>query len=331
MVVEATLYDADGRDRHVELDGELLGGIGEHQVLWVDLADRAPAAIERVRDLLHLGEETARRLARGAERPKVDRYEGWIHLSFLAMDAGPDRPNETAPEVERGEGLVVRPIDGVIGRNYVITVHDGAIAAFDEFRDHVRGDSRLGELDAASFMAALVDTVLAGYLREVERVERRIDRLDNLALEKDDAPQFLDEVVALRRVIATLRGSLGPHRAALAPLGRPDMEVEAVGNGWPGLVDRLDRAIDAVDTARESLIGAFDIYMARSAQRTNEVMKVLTILNAVLLPAVVLAGVMGMNFHPGFFDQPWLFYVVVGAMLALAVTILSVARARRWI
>jgi len=61
------------------------------------------------------------------------------------------------------------------------------------------------------------------------------------------------------------------------------------------------------------------------------VMKALTILSAVLLPAVVLAGVMGMNFKLGFFDQPGNFWYVVLAMLGLAALILGFARIRRWI
>jgi Mg2+ and Co2+ transporter CorA len=60
-------------------------------------------------------------------------------------------------------------------------------------------------------------------------------------------------------------------------------------------------------------------------------MKVLTIVSAVLLPGVVLATVMGMNFHLAFFDEPSNFWVVILAMVALATAILAVARLRHWI
>jgi Mg2+ and Co2+ transporter CorA len=60
-------------------------------------------------------------------------------------------------------------------------------------------------------------------------------------------------------------------------------------------------------------------------------MKVLTLVSAIALPAVVLAGVMGMNFTPSFFDDPNNFWVVVGVMVAFAVAILVIARVRRWI
>ena len=71
--------------------------------------------------------------------------------------------------------------------------------------------------------------------------------------------------------------------------------------------------------------------MGRAAQDANEVMKVLTLLSAVLLPAVVLAGVMGMNFKLPFFDEPGNFFLVVAAMGSSAVAILVAARWRRWI
>jgi len=74
-----------------------------------------------------------------------------------------------------------------------------------------------------------------------------------------------------------------------------------------------------------------DIVMTRTSQRTNDIMRVLTVISSVLLPAVVVGGVMGMNFHPAFFDEPSYFFVVVGIMVALAVLTLFLARRRGWL
>jgi Mg2+ and Co2+ transporter CorA len=205
------------------------------------------------------------------------------------------------------------------------------VRAFDMFRDRIRGDTELGRLDAADFVTVLVDAVLDGYLELVEGIERRIDALDEMALRSRDSSRFLNEVVLLRRRVALIRRALAPHRWTFAPLARPDFELEGLGKPWPGMVERLERTVDAVENARELLIGTFDVYMASAAQRTNEVMKALTILSAILLPAVVLAGVMGMNFRIGFFDNPENFWIAIGAMLALAVVVLGVSRWRGWI
>ena len=67
---------------------------------------------------------------------------------------------------------------------------------------------------------------------------------------------------------------------------------------------RLERALEAITNARDMLIGTFDVHMTRTAQRTNDVMRVLTLASVMLLPSVVLAGVMGMNFKVPLFDNP---------------------------
>jgi Mg2+ and Co2+ transporter CorA len=87
----------------------------------------------------------------------------------------------------------------------------------------------------------------------------------------------------------------------------------------------------AVEGLRDGLLGTFDIYMGRVSQRANDVMRILTLLSAVLLPAVVLAGIMGMNFKLGFFDDPSNVWIVIGSMVVFAAAILAIARVRHWL
>jgi magnesium transporter len=77
--------------------------------------------------------------------------------------------------------------------------------------------------------------------------------------------------------------------------------------------------------------GSFEILMTRSSQRTNETMKLLTLISAALLPSAVIAGVLGMNFKQAFFDLSYLFWVVVALMVALVLTVGLVARWRNWL
>lgn len=78
-------------------------------------------------------------------------------------------------------------------------------------------------------------------------------------------------------------------------------------------------------------MGTFDLVMTRTGERINDVMRVLTVISAVLLPSVVIAGVMGMSFKAPLFDQPGNFVLIIAAMIALAAGILILARWRRWI
>jgi magnesium transporter len=83
--------------------------------------------------------------------------------------------------------------------------------------------------------------------------------------------------------------------------------------------------------ARVAIVGAFDVLIARSGHQTNQIMKVLTLVSVILLPGTLVAGVMGMNFEVGLFDTPWLFWVILAAIIAVAPLTLSIAKARQWI
>jgi magnesium transporter len=330
MALRAMLYTASGKDREVDLRDGMRDTLEKDQLLWVDLDAPDDDALARVGKALALPERAIASISAGGSRAELERFPELIRLRVAAAQPIDDGDGATGGD-ERDVPLETAVIDVMAAPNTVVTVHDGSIAAFDGFVKSIHGDTRLGALDAAGFMTALIDSVLGVYLSVVEGVERRIDKLDELAVRSNDAERFLAEIIALRRRVAALRRALAPLRVALAPLARPDLEIPGLGETWPGLMDRVERTIDAVANMRELLIGSFDLFMATNADRTNDIMKTLTILNAVLLPAAVVAGVMGMNFALGFFDQAANFWLVIGAMLLLATGILGFSRWRGWI
>ena len=319
MGIRSRLYDAQGDDKEIELSASAVSKMTDETLLWVDVETLEPADLEQLEAAFHFPAPITSALASPDDEPRLVRTPEAILLTVLSIE---DRD---------GNGKII-PVDLVAQRNVVVTLHAGPVAALEEFASHVDDEQALGKLDAGSFIGGLVDTMLGSFRREVEAIELRVDKLDEVALRGEDPGDFLQKVVALRRRAAMLRRSLVPQRETFSPLSRPDFELhEDLGKPWPGLVDRLEQAIAGVERIRELLVGSSDIYLGRMAQRSGDVMKALTILSAVLLPAVVLAGVMGMNFKLGFFDDPSHFWIVVAGMLGLAGLILGVARVWRWI
>jgi magnesium transporter len=324
--IRARLFDAQGEDREVGPSREVVPARGADQLLWVDLDARSEDALARVGEMFRLSRSLLVQLSDDVDRSSLTQYPDHIHLSLETME----------PPGSSGRGDVVRPVrqalDLVVGAEWIVTVHDGPSAATDRLMEGMKGQTRLGALDAADFVAAIIDSVIVGYHRTVEAFEREIDALDELALRARRGDDVLGRLVDLRRRIGSVRQALAPQREAFAPLGRPDLALhEELGRPWPELLGRLERALDAVERLRESLLGTYDVYMGRLTQRSNDVMKALTVLSAILLPSVVLAGVMGMNFKVAFFDESWYFFVVIAAMVAMAVAILGVARWREWL
>ena len=319
MTLRAILYDANGDDREVDLRAGERPRIDRNRLLWIDIDERDPADLGLAAEAIGLEPEGLIRLSRVDRRVRILRLPDRVVLTLGAVE-----PDDT--EVERHE------LDIVLGANHIITVHDGPLTALETYRAEVDNEKELGRLDASAFTAGLIDAAFGAFFQQIESIERDIDALDELAIRADGGAAFLPRVLVLRLRIARLRRVLAPNREALMPLERPDFELRTdLGPVWPGIVQRLERAIDGLENARELLVGSFDLYLGRASQRTNDVMKVLTLLSAIALPGVVVAGVMGMNFKAAFFDDPNNFFVVVAAMIAFALAILGVARWRHWV
>jgi magnesium transporter len=288
----------------------------------VDIDDRDDqGSIDEVVRVLGLEDVDLTRLGTDNGRARLTRTADRLHITLQALETdGAD------------ERLVRREVDILAAPNLVLTVHAGKVAALDRFRDGLDGQTRLGKLTAGDLMSSLIDEVIVGYFLLAEFIEREIDELDQLALHGRQGDDILGAIVALRRRVGLVRRTLAPHRDALSTLALPELDVEeTVGRPWPGLVDRLDAAIAATEILRDGLLGTFDIHMGRVSQRANDVMRTLTLLSAVLLPAVVLAGIMGMNFKMTFFDDATNFWFVLAGMVVLAASILGLARRRRWL
>lgn len=319
MGIRARLYTARGEDRDIELNTRAVQGLTDDTLLWVDVEEPTAADLDTLAGSFGFPEPVMTALAAPGDEARLVRGPDAILLTVLSVEERDGRPMPVATDV-------------IAGKNTVVTVHAQPVSALGEFGSHIGDEGALGRLDAGSFMGGLVDTMLGSFRRQVEEIEEQVDRLDEVALRGNDPANFLERVVALRRRAATLRRILVPQRETFGPLSRPDFELhEDLGQPWPGLVDRLEKTISGVERARELLVGSSDIYLGRLAQRSGDVMKALTILSAVLLPAVVLGGVMGMNFQLGFFNDPGHFWLVVAAMVGMAALILGVARLRHWI
>jgi magnesium transporter len=290
--------------------------------LWVDIDDRDDeGSIDEVVRVLGLRDIDRDRIHTERSRARLTRTADLLHITLQAL------------ETDEGDGrLVRRELDILAAPNVVLTVHAGKVAALERFEDGLDGETLLGRLRAGDLMSSLIDEVIVGYFLLAELIEREIDALDQRALHARADDDVLEAIVSLRRRIGLIRRTLAPHRDALSTLALPELDIEeTIGRPWPGLVDRLDAAMSATENLRDGLLGTFDIHMGRVSQRANDVMRTLTLLSAVLLPAVVLAGIMGMNFKLGFFDEATNFWLVLGGMVVLAVSIFAVARWRKWL
>ena len=318
MSIEALLSSADGSDVEVDLSAKKLRRIAADQLLWADVSDPSDEDLSTLETALGLRADELEALRHDLRGPKLRSLERSVAVTLLWLDDA------------AGEEPV--PLQALAGEGWVITRHAGRLDRLEHQRRQITDQREIGLLRPIDFLLAVLDWHVEGFRAAAEDLERQVDRLDEQALRKDD--DLLPRLVAMRRRIARVRRIATMHHDVYTELARPDFMPELQADDAARVervTDRLERATAMIAQVREMLIGVFDVHMTRTAQRTNDIMRVLTLASVILLPAVVLAGIMGMNFRVWLFDDPNLFWLVIGAMVAMAVTTLVVARWRGWL
>jgi magnesium transporter len=298
--------------------------LARSSILWVDLDRPDRDRIQEAVAGLELSPESEERLVSEDFRPFFGDFGAYLHVTAFV----PANDREPAGELVKVECLV--------SERWVVTVHEARVQVLDEYRERAGGSGDVGRLDGLEFLANLLDWVLEAYLASFEAVELALEEFDTRAMEgRPESPdEELRGLVALRREIGQLRRALVSHRPMFLALTRPELEAVTSsdhGERFAALRARLEEVAQAARDSRDSVVGSFDILIARSEQRTNEIMKVLTLGSLLLLPGALIAGVLGMNFKVGLFQESAYFWVVLAVILALAAGTLVAARARRWI
>ncbi|HJP88455.1 MAG TPA: CorA family divalent cation transporter [Candidatus Limnocylindrales bacterium] len=322
--VRARLFDADRPDERLEPERAFATTPSERQLLWVDLTgDVSPDVARQLAPLIDLQPRTLRQLSRPEEQPHVALHRDYLHVRVAADPSDRDHAPMTW-------------LDVIAGRNVVITHHDQPITFLEDVDARIERDATAGILSDAAFFTIVVDAAIASYHVAVDAIEEDVDRLDADALRGKTDEDALRDLVRCRRRIARLRRLLADHRSVFTALASPELGsvIESSDEAAlvAGLAARFEGALSAVEESREALLGSFDVYMSQQAQRTNEVMKVLTLTTVLLLPGSMIAGLLGMNvIVPLNKDDPGSFWLVVSAIAILAVAIVWYARRRSWL
>lgn len=317
----AILFDRD-QVEHLRSLAERPQRLKGSKLLWVDLDRKTDESVDEAVEAFNLDEATRDRLASSDGKAVFHDFGRYLHVTTYS------------PCEEEGREDELIALECVVGENWVVTAHDRPVKVLDEFAERVSGSGDTGTLDGPTFLATLLEWVLGSYSAAFERMEERLEEFDVEAMRGQGTDDDIERLVAMRREVGVLRRALAAHRSALTALTHPELEAlgnDASGERFQSLLLRFEATVQEARDARETIVGSFDVLIARTGHRTNKIMKVLTLTSVILLPGALLASLMGMNFKVGIFAQTSLFYVVVAVVALIAVAVLTFAKVRDWI
>ena len=261
------------------------------------------------------------------ERVKVDQT---INYTFAVL-----KPVRLVPAADGGEEAVSFSTIDIFagsheGESFFITIADPTCPTTADALARAR---REGSDDKpARLLYLIVDTIVDLYFPAIDHYDDRIDELEDKVISQAE-PSTLQQVFTLKRRLIDLRRVLVGTRDATLHLQRdPQSIVDAEHQPFVrDVYDHVVRLLDSVETQRDLVNNALDIYLSSVANRTNEVMKVLTVLGTIALPAIAISGIYGMNLKGlPFEESPHGATYVAGLTIACTVALLVVLKRRNW-
>ncbi|MCC5988854.1 MAG: magnesium/cobalt transporter CorA [Pararhodobacter sp.] len=300
-------------------------------VLWVNvegLGDHdALSAVAGAFNLHPLAIEDAINLH---QRPKFEDYESH-HFVVLRMPQPPGA--ETV-------AFVTEQLAICFGPGFVVTLQERPGDVFAPVRHRLLNEAGQMRSRGADYLSyALIDAVVDAYFPVLEALGERVEALEAAVIRVPEAAHVA-EIHALKHELMMLRRAVWPMRDMLAAMLRDDSAL-ITDHTRLYLRDCHDHAIqliELIESYREIASGLIDIHLSSIANRTNEVMRLLTLIATIFIPLTFVAGVYGMNFNPeaGWWNMPelnWRFGypAVLAGMLALALGLVWWFRRKGWI
>ncbi len=310
-------------ERDVASVEDLAAFIERDTVTWVDVQGIGDeAAIRRIGELFSLHPLALEDAINVPQRPKAEAYERF-QLFITRMTRC-----DTGAEVD------VEQLSIFFGPTFVLTLQERYGDIFDPVRERIRsGVGPIRRLGPDYLAYAIIDTVVDGYYPVLETIGDFLETLEEETLERAQ-PIHLRRMYEAKRQLLGLRRAIWPQREAINALIRTEHPLvsEMVRLHLRDCYDHAVQVIDVTESYRELVGTLMDLYLSIMGQRTNEVMKVLTIMATIFIPLTFVAGVYGMNFtHMPELAWPWAYPAVLGVMALTAGAMIAYFWRKGWI
>ena len=303
----------------------LLGDWSEEgeDYVWVDVTGPAKEDIEPLLEEWFRFHELAAEDALSANTlPKYDSFSRYDFLVFrtIALNV-------------KGHGVETEKLACFLGRNFLFTIHAKPNDAIDGIWARLPQDARMMQRGGDFVLYSILDSFVDRHFPLIEEIEDRIDAIHELIF-SDPSQSLLDELLDLKRDLNVLRRQSLPQRELLNQISRGGAKFIKQEHliYFRDLYDHMYRIGESIDIEREMATSTMEAYLSVVANRTNDIMKVLTIFSAVLLPMNFVAGIYGMNFtYMPELQWRYGYPLAVSIMLVIAIVMLGLFWKRGWL
>jgi magnesium transporter len=297
---------------------------GKPSVTWINIDGIHDIGImEKLGDCYGIHRLVLEDILNTDHRPKTEDYGDYIYavLKMIGFD-------------DKTEEIGIDQVSLILGSNFVISFQEREGEIFDQLRERIRkGNGRTRKMGADFLAYSLLDSIIDYYFIVLEKLGEKIELLEE-RVAVQPGPETLRVLHSLKSEMLSFRKSVWPLREAIARLerGGSDLIQDSTQIYLRDVYDHTIQVIDTIETFREMLSGMLDIYLSSISNRTNEVMKVLTIIATIFMPLTFLAGVYGMNFkYMPELEKHWGYPMILLIMLGVCIFMFAYFKRKKWL
>ena len=296
----------------------------ENVVFWVDFEAPTEEDDKILLNVFHFHPLTIEDCRANRHHPKVEEFPDYVYFIVHAIrtDSSPDRFNTVE-------------LDGYLGRNYVISYHHERFNSVDKVKQTITVSPVTCQRGAPFILHQIIDNIVDEYLPVMDDFDERINSLeDNIFSLHRPNNEILEEILGLKRSLLRVKRISSKQLEVLYRMSHGQFQLISgpVLPFFRDIYDHLVRVTDLAESYRDLISGSLEAYLSVVSNRLNEIMKVLTIFSAIMLPLTFIVGVYGMNFD----NMPELhtrfgYFICLAVMLGLDLTLYRLFRRSGWL
>jgi magnesium transporter len=292
------------------------------QKCWIDLLDFESKELELLRDRFQFHPLAIEDCGAPDQRAKAEEYGDHLFIVMHALTLGD----------ADGGVLQSEQVAAFLGERYLVTVHRKPVKQLETVWRRAITDGTSGSEGVDFLLYLIADALIDDVFPIIDAISDRLEEIEAEILGRVDQSQLL-RLLELRRQLIAMRRTLAPHRDVVAMLvrrGDPRISDKSALY-FRDVYDHVVRAYEEIDTERDLLGNAMEAYISMMENRTNNIMKQLTIFASIFLPLTFLTGFFGQNFTTMPFGSAFLYRAMLTVCVILPVGMLLWFRWRDWL
>lgn len=302
---------------------DALAAKGNSQITWLNVDGvHETSIIEAIGHHFNLHILTQEDIVNTTQRPKLEIFDDYIYFVFKMLYF----------DDNNGE-LHSEQISLVLGNRYLLSFQEVQGDIFNAVRERLHsGKGRIRKWGQDYLAYALLDAMVDHIFDILEKFGSAIEELDEALLE-NPTHETMHDIHAMRQELLFLQKEVSPMREVINTAAKHDIPLieEKTALFMRDVYDHVVQVSDTITSYRDILNGMLDLHLSVMSHRSNEVMKVLTMMATIFIPITFIVGVYGMNFnHMPELAWRWGYIAVWVIILFIVVALVVYFKRKKW-